>query len=44
MRRDVRMRMGKCEVSGAYWGQSRKNEGRLRAMKLKKLSQRASRN
>jgi hypothetical protein len=41
MRRDVRM--SKSGKSGAYWGQSRKREGRLRAMKPEKLSQRASR-
>ena len=35
--------MSKSGKSGAYWGQSRKREGRLRAMKPEKLSQRASR-
>jgi hypothetical protein len=42
MRRDVRM--SKSGKSDAYWGQSRKMEGRLRATKPEKLSQRASRN
>jgi hypothetical protein len=36
-------RMSKSGKSGAYRGQSRKREGRLRAMKPEKLSQRASR-
>jgi len=35
--------MSKSEKSCAYWGQSRKREGRLRAMKPEILSQRASR-
>jgi hypothetical protein len=41
MRRDIRMRMS--GESCAYWGQWRKMEGRLRAMKPEKQSQRASR-
>jgi hypothetical protein len=41
MRRDIRM--SKSGKSCAYWEESRKREGRLRAMKPEKLSQRASR-
>jgi len=41
MRRDVRT--SKSGESGAYLGQSRKKEERLRAMKPEKQSQRASR-
>jgi hypothetical protein len=37
------VRTSKSVESGAYWGQSRKKEGRLRAMKPEKQSQRASR-